>query len=197
MQINIDLLITWGAVSKRYRKNDFVFQEDDEARFYYQIESGAVRMFNANDEGKEFTQGQFSTGNSFGEPPLFLGERYPSSAICTEESIIIKLSRDSFFKILEAYPLLQRSFIELFAQRMFNKAMTVRGIIHHSPEERIMDFLNTYKKCKAYGKEKVMIPHTRQEIANCTGLRVETVIRTLSRLNESGKVSIQNRKLYY
>ena len=38
---------------------------------------------------------------------------------------------------------------------------------------------------------------TRQEIADFTGLRVETVIRTLKRMEQENKIEIRNRKLYY
>lgn len=65
MQIDIDLLFSWGAVAKKYKKNEVVFNESEEAHFYYQIIDGNVRMYNSNDEGKEFTQGLFSTGESF------------------------------------------------------------------------------------------------------------------------------------
>jgi len=74
MQINLDLLFSWGAIAKEYKKNDVIFCEDETAFFYYQIIEGSVRMFNSNDEGKEFTQGYFCNGQSFGEPPLFIDE---------------------------------------------------------------------------------------------------------------------------
>lgn len=44
---------------------------------------------------------------------------------------------------------------------------------------------------------KVLIPFTRQEIANFTGLRVETVIRTIKRMEEAAIVEIKNRKIYF
>ncbi|WP_369791989.1 helix-turn-helix domain-containing protein [Sediminibacterium sp. C3] len=41
------------------------------------------------------------------------------------------------------------------------------------------------------------MPFTRQQLADFTGLRVETVIRTLSKLSERNKVKIIDHKLYY
>jgi len=72
MQIDIDLLFTWGAVAKKYKKNEVIFEEEESANFYYQIIDGGVRMFNLTLEGKEYTQGLFSNGVGFGEPPLFI-----------------------------------------------------------------------------------------------------------------------------
>jgi hypothetical protein len=128
MKIDLDLLCSFGTVAKKHKKNEVIFDADEVAPFYYQIIDGSVRMFNSNDEEKEFTQGLFCNGNSFGESPLAIDQPYPS-----------------------------------------------KEIINQKPEFRIAAFLNTYKKKSEYCIEKVLIPYTRQEIANFTGLRVEAV----------------------
>lgn len=196
MQIDLDLLFTWGAISKKYKKNEVIFNEDDIAHFYYQIIDGNVRMFNSNDEGKEFTQGVFCKGDGFGEPPLFIDEVYPSTAITIQDCTIIKLSKDKFLKILDEYPSIQKSLLNIFARKIHSKANTSKEIINQKPEFRIIAFLNHFKK-KSECRERVLIPYTRQEIANFTGLRVETVIRVFSKMNLCEKVEIINHKIYY
>jgi CRP-like cAMP-binding protein len=197
MQIDIDLLFTWGAVAKKYKKNEVIFEEEESANFYYQIIDGGVRMFNLNLEGKEFTQGLFSKGDGFGEPPLFIDETYPSKAVTTQDSTIIKLSKDKFLKILDEYPYVQKSFLFILAQKVYTKSKSSNEIINHKPEHRIIAFLNSCKKNAENKDAKLIIPYTRQEIANHTGLRVETVIRVLCKMNTCNKVEIINHKIYY
>ncbi len=197
MQIDIDLLYSWGAVSKKYKKNEIIFDEDEVANFYYQILDGSVRLFNSNDEGKEFTQGIFCKGDGFGEPPLFINETYPSKAVTIQDSTIIKLSKDKFFKILDEYPSIQKFFLILMAQKIHSKSRTSKEIINQKPEFRIVAFLNSFKKKSGCANEKILIPYTRQEIANYTGLRVETVIRVFAQMNKNNKVEIINHKIYY
>jgi CRP/FNR family transcriptional regulator len=199
MQIDTDILITWGAVYKKFYKHENVFEEGAHPKYYHQIVDGDVKMYNTNEEGKEFIQGMFKSGESFGEPPLFINEIYPSSAITCHESVIIRLHKDSFFKLLAEYPKIQESFNYLFAKRIYSKAITSREIVNNNPEHRIIAFLDSFKKSENLDQSKtaILIPYTRQEIANFTGLRVETVIRTLIKMDECGKVSIQNRKVYY
>ena len=153
-------------------------------------------MFNSNDEGKEFTQGYFTNGQSFGEPPLLIGENYPSTAVAFHDCKIIKLSKDKFFKILDEYPSIQKELLNLMALRIHSKAKTSKDIINQKPEFRIIAFLNAHKKgsnCKI----KELVPFTRQEIANFTGLRVETVIRAFAKMKETKKIEIINHKIYY
>lgn len=198
MQIDLDLLFTWGAVAKKYHKDEIIFYEDDLALFYFQVVEGSVKMFSSNDDGKEFTQGMFSKGCSFGEPPLFIDEVYPSSAIATEDSIIIKISKDKFLTIIQEYPDINKRFMELLALRVYRKAVTNKHIINQKPEHRINAFLTDYKKTNHFLEtEKTQIPYTRQEIADFTGLRVETVIRTLTQMKKANKVAIINHKLFF
>lgn len=198
MQIDIDLLYSWGAVAKKYKKNEIIFEEDEVAHFYYQILEGSVRMFNSNDEGKEFTQGIFHKGDGFGEPPLFIDETYPSKAITVQDSTIIKLSKDKFLKILEEYPCIQKYFLVLLAHKIHSKSNTSKEIINQKPEFRIIAFLNSYKKKNGNNTtDKILIPFTRQDIANHTGLRVETVIRAFHKMNDCKKIEIINHKIYY
>jgi len=197
MQIDLDLLYSWGAVAKKYKKNEIVFDEDEVANFYYQILDGSVRMYNSNDEGKEFTQGIFCKGDGFGEPPLFINETYPSKAITVLDSTIIKLSKDKFLKILDEYPSIQKYFLVLLAQKIHSKSKTSKEIINQKPEFRVIAFLNSFKKKSGNSNVKILIPYTRQEIANYTGLRVETVIRVFAQMNKDNKVEIINHKIYY
>jgi CRP-like cAMP-binding protein len=194
--IDIDLLISWGATYKKYRKGEFVFYEGDEALFYYQVENGLIKMSNLNDMGREYVQGNFNAGQSFGEPPLFINEHYPASAMAVEDSTVLRLTKEIFLNILDEYPTIQKKFLVLLAHKVYAKASTAKSVINHTPEERLLSFLNDYRKKQHATNEKILIPFTRQEIANFTGLRVETVIRTLSLMRAKKKVEIINRKLY-
>jgi CRP/FNR family transcriptional regulator len=197
IQIDPNILIAWGGVSKVYKKNEIVFFEENTARFYHQVMNGCIKMSSLSSEGKEFIQGIFKTGESFGEPPLFLGETYPATATALEDSVVIKLSKDSLFKILEAYPNIQLDLLKVFARRIFNKTKTNCAIVNNDPKHRIMGFLMSFKKENPIENGRSKIPFTRQEIANFTGLRVETVIRTLVKMEKEKLVEIKDRKLYY
>lgn len=195
MFLDIDLLFTWGAIAKEYEKNEIIFEADEHANFYFQLIEGSVKMYNLNEEGKEFTQGIFFDGQSFGEPPLFVDDVYPAMAQACSPSKIIKLSKDKFLKILEEYPHYQKKFLHLMAQRNLAKAKTSRDIINQSPEHRIICFLEAKKDKDS--TIKVLVPYTRQEIANFTGLRVETVIRELAKMKKNNIVDIIDHKLFY
>lgn len=192
-QIPIELLVSYGATFKEYQKDEIIFQEQEMPNFYYQIVQGSIKMFNLNEDGKEFTQGYFSQGQSFGEPPLFIGKRYPASALAFQNTEVIRINKEKFFAILDEHPKILKEFLQLMARRIHNKATTSKDLINQKADFRIIAFLNSYKKSDT----KELIPFTRQEIANFTGLRVETVIRTISRMAKKKQIDIINHKIYY
>lgn len=192
-QISLELLVSYGAIFKNYPKGEIVFSEKETANYYFQVVSGSIKMFNTNDEGKEFTQGYFLRGQSFGEPPLLIDERYPSSALAFQDTEVVRISKEKFLNILEEHPQIQKDFLVLMARRIHNKATTSKDIINQKADFRIKAFLDSYKKTR----EKELIPFTRQEIANFTGLRVETVIRTIKNMSKKKQIDIVNHKIYY
>ena len=197
MNIEFELLKSYGAVVKNHNKNDFVFREGEVARYYHQVLEGRVKMSCFNIDGKTFTFLVFSAGESFGEPSIFLNEKYPAYAIADTECTVITLSKDAFFQLLDDHPEYQKKFLYIFAKRIYLKTNTSKLIISENPEQRILSFLTKFKKENCNDEEPVLIHYTRQEIADFTGLRVETIIRTIRKMHRENKLTIKNRKVYF
>ncbi len=194
--IESDILITYGASNQKIRKGDFVFHENADPHFYYQILEGEVKMISMSQDGKELIQGIFHPGQSFGEPPLFVSKPYPSSAIAMVDSVILKLSKEKLFTLMEDRPGISISILEAFAERIYKKAVIAKILSCSDPEEKIITFLDNYRE-EIEATEPTKIPYTRQQIADSTGLCVETVIRTIKKLSLEQKVTIDKHKVYY
>ncbi|SDZ86363.1 cAMP-binding domain of CRP or a regulatory subunit of cAMP-dependent protein kinases [Flavobacterium gillisiae] len=196
--IEIELLEKYDAVRKCYKKSEIIFEIDHLATHYYQIISGAVKMNNYNDEGREFIQGIFYANQSFGEPPLFLDRTYPANAEAVEDSELLCISKNNFLKLITENPAISINIIEILAQRLHYKSVMAAEISTHDSEHRLLQlfdysisYLNFKKDNNGYA-----IDLTRQQIGNLTGLRVETVIRTIKTLEKKGELKIINRKVY-
>jgi CRP/FNR family transcriptional regulator len=197
MSIDTDILITYGATVNRIKKNTAIFSQGEKARYYFQILEGQVKVFSFNSSQKEYVHGLFNAGDSFGEPSLFIEEPYASNAVATKETILLRLNKSTFFDILRDQPEIQMQMLRLFAQKINDKAFTVRILNTQSPEQRILEFLEHYKKKSSTTTSRILIPFTRQELASLTGLRIETVIRTLRKMYASQEVDIIDHKVYY
>ena len=197
MIIPRDLLAEKKAFFFVVKKDEYIFLEDESASFYFQVMSGTVKMSSYSENGQEFIQGLFKAGQSFGEPAIFGDFSYPNNAIATEKSEIARLPKDIFFELLKENFDIQWKFNSLFSNRLRYKSILLKEISSYCPDHVIMTLLN-YLRDNSYEKDKAQyyVPFTRQQLADMTGLRVETVIRTVKKLQKNGKLEIKRHKIY-
>ena len=196
--IDEQLLLDHGARKVSFSKGDQLFMEGDSALNFYQVISGEIKMNNYNEDGKEFIQGIFSIGQSFGEPPLFANVKYPANAEAISNAEVFQLPKAQFLQLLTSNPKIHLRITETLAKRLYYKAIMVSEISSQEPEHRILRILDYLKKhvAKKEGQFSFKVDLTRQQLADLTGLRVETVIRATKSLEKKGELQIKKRKVY-
>lgn len=195
--INTDLLIAWGAAFKKVQAGEIIFKEGNEAHFYHQLETGSIKWVNINNEGVEFIHNIIAPGESFGEIPLFDNAPYAATAIAEKDSVILRLHESSFQQLLKENPEILFSFTKLMAQRLRYKFLITKEMTSQNPERRITTLINQFKKdnqhfCNDCNQLKL----TRQQLASMTGMRVETVIRTMRSMHDKGKLKIEKGRVF-
>jgi CRP-like cAMP-binding protein len=193
--IDQQLLIQAGAVIRKYKKGEFIVREDEKAKFYFQVVSGEVKMMNTDDKGHEFIQGIFNEGESFAEPPLFLDSVYPASALAITDSKVFVLSKAKLINLLAQNFSLQMHVIKTLSERLYFKSMIGREISLYDAGHRIITLIDFLKQRDGFENEIYPVTLTRQQIADLTGLRVETVIRAIQNLVKKELVQ-KGRKIY-
>jgi len=197
MMIDIDTLLATGAAYKKVKAGEIIFQESAECYFYHQLVSGVVRWVNIDDEGNEFIQNMIDPGECFGELPLFDDAPYAASAIAETDAVILRLHKSSFIQLVIERPDIHFRFTKLMSERLRFKFLLLNELAHHDPEQSISTLLQYMKQNnKNVCSKCYKVNLTRQQIANMTGLRVETVIRTIRHLHEKGKLVIEKGKVY-
>ena len=195
--IDIDTLLAWGAAFKKVAENEIIFKEENESHFYYQLVSGSVRWVNIYDNGREFLQGIIGPDECFGELPLFDEGKFAATAIANTDSVILRLHKPLFTQLLKENPDLHFEFSRLIAERLRFKFFLLKEIANHDPEHSIstlLDYFKLNKKNICVDCNRVNL--TRQQIADMTGMRVETAIRAIKALQEQGRLVIDKGKVY-
>src|SRR5688572_17719800 len=175
------------------RKDQVLFHGGDKALDYFQIEEGSVKMFIASNDGQEFIQGIFTRGESFGEPALIGNFPYPGGVVALERSKVWKLPGDLFLQMLKENFNLHLKMDQVLCQRLRYKSMVLSEISSYEPEHRIIALLKYYKTKNALSDavDQMIVPYTRQQLADMSGLRVETVIRTVKKMEKEGKLKLK------
>jgi CRP/FNR family transcriptional regulator, cyclic AMP receptor protein len=195
--INIDLLIAWGAAYKKVEAGEIIFKEGCEAYFYHQLENGIIKWVNIDDSGTEFIHNIITAGQSFGELPLFDDQPYAASAIAVTDGVIFRLHKSTFRELIHESPEILFSFTKLMAERLRYKFFISKQVASHKPEQTLSLLLNHFKKSNLHlCADCSQLKLTRQQIASMTGMRVETVIRTMRNMHEQGKLKIEKGRVY-
>ncbi len=192
------LLQKYHARLTNVSKGQILFDIGDSATSFYQVESGQVKMYVVGPDGQEFTQGIFSAGESFGEPAMLGKFEYPAAAKVTEKGKIWKLPSDEFFNLLRENFTVHLKLDEVLCKRLQYKSMLLTEVSSHGPEHRIKTLLTYFKsKASKNNSDPILIPFTRQQLADMAGLRVETVIRTVKKLEKDGHLTLEGHKIRY
>ncbi|MGE8536884.1 Crp/Fnr family transcriptional regulator [Chryseobacterium sp. R2ACT005] len=192
------LLISFGVETRTYHTGEIIFHEEELPSHYYQIKKGKIKLNNYTEDGKEFIQNIFSDGHSFGESLLFVDRPYPMNAVAIEDSVIYKMPKQNFLDLIKSNPEISLNIYECLAERMYYKYIMLYNLSFQNPVGKLkllMDYLKSYHEDKTL--YSFQIPLTRQQLASLTGLRVETVIRTIKQMEKDQIVKIEKRKIYY
>lgn len=196
--IPVKILEKYRARLVRIRKDQILFEEGDKATDFFQVEEGQVKMYILNNEGQEFTQGIFQRDESFGEPALLGDFNYPSSAMAITDGKVWRLPKPDFLHLLKENFELHLKLDYVLCQRLQYKSMILTEISAHAPDHRLSTIMNYLKvKMNLTQNTKALIPYTRQQLADMTGLRVETVIRTIKKMEKDGKLKLDGRKIMF
>lgn len=197
MIIDINTLLAWGATYKKVAAGEIIFNEASHCSFYHQLVSGSVRWVNVNEEGKETLQVMIEAGESFGELPLFDGGVYAATSVANENSVVLRLNKNTFLQLLKDNPEIHFTFSRMLSQRMRFKFMIVSELANHNPEKSISHLFAYFKETQKHICPKCnKVNLTRQQIADMIGLRVETVIRTIRIMHEKGDLLVDKGKVY-
>jgi len=94
-----------------------VFQHGDPGDAFYIIESGQVRIFTVDAEGRELTLNVLKAGEAFGELALMDDHPRSASASAVGATVLRRLQRDEFLDAVKDSPALSKVVIGLLSQR--------------------------------------------------------------------------------
>ncbi|MBI5474681.1 MAG: Crp/Fnr family transcriptional regulator [Ignavibacteriae bacterium] len=199
------ILRKYDARLSNLKKNEALFHEGDMATYFHLVKSGKIKMATYSRDGKEFVQGYFTEGQSFGEPPLFNRLPYPASAIAVVASEVWRCPHTAFLKLLKENFDIHLALTQVLSGRLVYKSIMLTELAIEEAEHRLTTLIEYFRKETNAKAEVYQVPFTRQQLADMTGLRVETVIRCIKameqgeklRLTSDGKILWGNPRSYF
>jgi len=178
------------ATQVYFRSGKTIFSERARADTVYGLSQGVVRLYKLLPDGRRQVLAFALPGDFLGMP---FAERYNFSADAIGEVALCRYSREDLTRFIQSSPNIMRLIIE-FAIRELDMAQDQLLLLGNgSAEEKVAMFLVSWRNRLARitpFSETVPLPMRRQDIADFLGLKLETVSRTLAKLEQKNVIRI-------
>lgn len=184
------------AVTRSYAKNSVLINEGDQANAMYFIDSGKVRVFVSDDQGKELILNTMGEGEYFGELSLLDDENRSASVITTEKSSFSIIYKDDFTDAILKNPSLALSLLKNLTGRVRQLTENIKTLALEDVYGRIRKTLLSLAEDEGDGEvQRVTEKLTQQDIANRIGSSREMVARILKDLQIGGYIEIEKKQI--
>ncbi len=173
------------AVLKRISKKAVLFREGDDAKGFYLLLKGRIKLVKVNPAGKEQILHFVQKGQSFAEAALYLNSSYPATAEALEESELFFIPREALSEAMSSDPGLAMNLISHLARYLQLLTRKVEELSLLDATERLAQHLLGNMEA-ATGL--VRLGAGKGQTASSLGMAVETFSRTLTKFKDEGLV---------
>jgi CRP/FNR family transcriptional regulator len=179
----------------RIRKRDKLYRPGDPFFALYAIRLGTFKTLLLAEDGREQVTGYHMAGEIVGLDGIS-GERHACEAVALEDSEVCVLPFARLDALARDVPALRRNLYRVIARDLCRDQDMMLLLGSRCAEERVALFLLNLAdryQMRGYSSREFVLRMTRDEIASYLGLKLETVSRLFSHLQEQGLLQVQGR----
>jgi CRP/FNR family transcriptional regulator, nitrogen fixation regulation protein len=162
-----------------------IYGESEPADYLYKVASGAVRTYKVLNDGRRQISSFYQPGDIFG---LEIGGEHTSSAEAVADSKIQVISRSAVVALAGRDKEVARQLWGMTATEL-QRAQDHIMLLVKTAQERVAGFL-LEMAARTPGASEVVLPMSRQDIADYLGLTIETVSRAMKQLENLGAIAV-------
>ena len=182
---------------KPLKRGDYLYNTGDEFSSIYAVRSGSIKAFTIDTEGEEQVVGFYLPGELLGLDAID-SKVHLSTAKSMETTSVCEIPFDSIEDLSASIRNLQVHMYRLLSREIRIDQELQMLLAKKSAEERISAFLMNLSlryQQRRLSSTHFRLPMARSDIGNYLGLAVETVSRTLTRLQTTGVLMVEGKEV--
>jgi CRP-like cAMP-binding protein len=191
-----DLLQQIAATSKRVRAaaGTMLFREGDPSRAFFAIESGGVKLYRQQPDGREQIVHNLHAGATFAEAALLSFGRFPVDAVVTETSSLLEIGGERFLELLRTDTRLAPAMIASLCMRLVSLVERVEELSLVQAGSRLARWL---LRQPAAGTAQLVVELAlpKKDLAAHLAMTPETLSRLLAAWQEKGWVRNERARI--
>src|SRR6201996_1159085 len=180
---------------RRFSEGEQLYRQDEINSLFYFIKSGLVQVSIFRRDGTEVVLENMGPNALCGEGAAFDGLPRFSSAVAVEPTEALEFDVAPLEALMREDPEFALALLRLTSLKQRILALRLEHLVSNDPEERILELLSRLSEMFAVDHKmgrKILTHLTHEQIASMTGTSRVTVTRTLGRLRDKGKLSVED-----
>lgn len=167
-----------------------LFRQGGEARRFYFVESGLIKLTRLSVDGEERVIELIRHGGTFAEAVMFMEhKRYPVTAVTVDESVVLGLSNRRLLDLLAQDGHLALRMLGQLSMRMHALVQEIESLSLHDAGYRLVNYF--VGECKRSGSTSLTLDAPKRIIASRLGMTPETFSRLVQRLRGQGLIKLE------
>lgn len=187
-----------AAQFKDYRRDAFLFFQDDPANTFYLLLEGQIKLTQLTPEGQQVIHHIVTPGEVFAVVAVLSEAPFPVTAQAIEDCKLLGWTQTAIQGLMGRYPSLSINAIRILARHICEFQDRFREIATERVERRIARALlrlANQSGVKTSEGVRIDFPLTRQDLADMTGTTLYTASRTLSQWERQGIVKSKREQV--
>ncbi len=187
-------LVSSVAHSRKLKKNEFLFHEDDEASHFFIVAYGKFKVFINGPRGTDITLHIHGEGELVAEAAIFSEKNYPASCLALVDSLVVFIPRSEFVDLISQKPKLSLKFMSAYSKRMRSFVRQIEDLSSMDTKQRIVKYLLDNAQV-VNGENIVSLGISKKNLALFLGISPETLSRTFNVLKKEGLVCVSGKEI--
>jgi CRP/FNR family transcriptional regulator len=182
---------------KKIKKGEHLFHNGQKFNALYAIRTGVFKTVISSEDGREQVTGFQMAGEVMGLDGIAT-EHHTCDAIALEDAETCMMPFDKLEFIAHEVNALQHHLYKIMSREIVNEHNIMMLLGSMKAEEKLAAFiLNISQRMKSRGfsASEINLRMSREEIGSYLGLKIETVSRTFTKLEDDGIIKINNKSL--
>lgn len=199
LEIGVDgaLQITQTKQSSIYKRGTAVYEHGHYPHSVFCINHGHVKIVRPGGDGRDHIVRFAKPGDIIGYSSLLTHEKYATSCIALNDSIVCSIPAPVLFYHIRENPKLALHVMQQLSSEVQDAQRQIVELAHKTIRERLAEALLVLKEVFGTNADGLTLasPLTREEIASVVGTAPESVIRTLSEFKADKLIAINGRSI--
>jgi len=179
----------------RVRRGEYLLHAGSDFRSLYAVKNGSFKTCVLKMDGRQQVTGFYMTGELLGLDAIS-PEKHTCDTIALDDSEVCEVPFKKLEEIGQSIPSLMCQFHKIMSREIVQDRGVMMLLGSMRAEERLAAFLlnlSTRLARRGYSPTDFILRATREDIGSYLGLKLETVSRSFSKLQEEGLITVNNK----